>query len=95
MKIQEPSASATAGQEPGTPRVMQRNSSPRPRYGIAAMPRGKDVLYVQDVISGMPAEKCGLLKGDEILSLNGTKLAELSEEQRIAALSQSPVILEV
>lgn len=95
LKITAPEADGAAaidGEESTV--IVIPDNQPRPRYGIAARPQA-DVILVQQVMAGMPAAKCGLKAGDEIIQMNGTPVRDLTEDQRRAAFGKSPVALVV
>jgi len=61
------------------------------RLGIALEMSG-DVIVIREVIEDSPAEKAGLMKGDEIVSLNKVKLAGLEQEPMIALFKEFNVL---
>lgn len=71
----------------------------RPFLGIAYKMLSRDVAilnnvpqgaYIQDIVEGSPAEKAGIVKGDIILKIDGTKIEEKDNE--VAAIIASKKI---
>lgn len=48
--------------------------------GVRLMSTAKD-LYIEEVMSGSPAEKAGLKRGDSILKINGVRVADLEGDE--------------
>ncbi len=57
--------------------------------GVTIVPHA-DGVEITDVVSGLPADRAGLQRGDRILSINGRGIASLGL-RRIARLLQGPV----
>ncbi len=67
-----------------------------PRYGIQIQAEAEDDSWsVLAVEPGLPAEKAGLKKGDQILAINDTPLDKLSPDDRTAAFKKSPLSLQI
>ena len=78
--------------ESGGPQRMVKSGSPgNKRYGIRFSGIDGEVLEVQGVDTGSPAEQAGLVAGDRIVEMNGRPTASLSVDDRIGALRGTPV----
>jgi len=63
------------------------------RYGIRLGGLSGDVLDVLGADAGLPADAAGVRAGDRIVAMNGRPVASLSEQERIASLRGSPLLL--
>lgn len=87
-------ASQTSAEpSPGPGRIV-RGGGQR-RYGIRLGGLSGDVLNVLGADAGLPADAAGIRGGDRIVTLNGRPVAELSQQERMAALKGSPLQLHI
>lgn len=70
-------------------------AAPKRRYGVQLASLDATPLHVAGVDPGSPAERGGLLAGDEIVRMAGREIAELDVDARIAALRGTPLALTV
>jgi S1-C subfamily serine protease len=71
-------------------------AEPRPRrYGIRLADLAANPLEVLGVDADSPAARAGLQTGDVILKMNEKSIQVLGREERIQALTQSPLKLQV
>ncbi len=85
---------------PGKPQakagpIRMRRGPARKRYGMRFEGIGGDELVVIQVDAGSPAELGGLAKEDRILEMNGAVVSSMTQEERIAALQNTPLALRV
>ena len=85
---------AASDSSPGV-RRMVRSPSNKKSYGIMFSGLSGDALEVTGVEDGLIAAAVGLQRGDRIVAMNGILLTSLDEEERIACLRGSPLLLQV
>jgi len=66
----------------------------RPRYGFQILAENESWV-VAEVFANSRAAKGGLLAGDRIIAINGTQLAKMPEDDRMAEVRKSPLKLDV
>ncbi len=66
-------------------------------FGFVLRRTQDDVVRAKEILLGSPADDQGMLRGDELLRINGTPFVELSEEQLDAAFDpeNAPIILTI
>ena len=66
----------------------------RPRYGFQ-LRADDDTWIIVGVVADSPAAKGGLEAGDQIMAINGIPLAQMPEDDRMIAVGESPLKLDV
>lgn len=92
LSFYEGDAVMAIGEEDSTLEGMVLQELPVVYQQLHELPRG---LYISQVDEGSPAAKLGILPGDVLISIDGTKLSTLAELETLKATRKSGTKLEL